>query len=145
LYVVFAGIDQNTTKPVRFCAVSLRGRMMHLPRCWVFLEHAGILQHVGPLSTCARVAVLEMLSEVIRSEELFGRVALSELMHLLQMPNTFIPILFSSVSRRITTVQGTSTRATSRSCEFVAAVATGVSFARSVSRIVKSPVVSRKS
>jgi hypothetical protein len=118
---------------------------MHLPRCWVFLEHAGILQHVGPLSTCARVAVLEMLSEVIRSEELFGRVALSELMHLLQMPNTFIPILFSSVSRRITTVQGTSTRATSRSCEFVAAVATGVSFARSVSRIVKSPVVSRKS
>lgn len=85
-----------------------------------------------------------MLSEVIRSEELFRRVALSELVHLLQMPDAFIPVLFSSVSRRITTVQGTSAWAASRSWKFVAAVATGVSFARSVSRIMKSPVVSGK-
>lgn len=91
------------------------------------------------------MAVLEMLSEVIRSEELFGRVALSELVHLLQMPNAFIPVLFRSVPGRITTVQGTSTRTTSRSCKLITAVAAGVSFTRSVSRIVESPIVSRQS
>jgi hypothetical protein len=88
------------------------------------------------------MAVLEVLSKVIRSEELFRRVAVSEFMHLLQMFNTFIPILFSSVSRRNIIAQGTSTRATARSWDFVAAVAAGVGFARIVSRIVKSFVVS---
>jgi len=138
-----AGINQRHF--VCLCAVSLRGWIVRLPRCWVLFEHASILQHVGPLSTGARVAVLEMLSEVIRSEELFGRVALSELVHLLQMPNAFIPVLFRSVPGRITTVQGTSTRTTSRSCKLITAVAAGVSFTRSVSRIVESPIVSRQS
>jgi hypothetical protein len=42
--------------------------MVHL-LFWDLFEHAGILQRLGPLSTCARVAVIQMLSEVIRSEE----------------------------------------------------------------------------
>jgi hypothetical protein len=45
-----------------------------------------------------------MLSKVIRSEELFGRVALSELVNLLQMPDALIPVLVRGMSRRITTV-----------------------------------------
>jgi hypothetical protein len=55
-----------------------------------------------------------MLSEVIRPEELFGRVALSELVNLLQMLDTLIPVLVRGVSWRITTVPGTRTRAAIR-------------------------------
>lgn len=86
-----------------------------------------------------------MLSEVVRSEELFGRVALSELVYFLQVPDTLIPVLVRGVPRRITTTQSTGTRATSRSWEFIAAVPAGVSFARSVSRIMESPIVSGES
>lgn len=86
-----------------------------------------------------------MLSEVIRSEELFGRVALSELVNFLQMPDALIPVLIRGVPRCITTVQGTCTRAATRAHKFIAAIAAGVSFAGSVSRIVESPIVSGES
>jgi hypothetical protein len=86
-----------------------------------------------------------MLSEVIRSEELFGRVALSELVNLLQMPDALIPVLVCGVPGRVTTVQGTRTRAATRANKFIAAVAAGVSFTRSVSRIVESSIVSGES
>ena len=44
------------------------------------------------------MAVLEMLSKVIRSEELFRMVAFSELVDIHQMLNSNIPIAFSQRS-----------------------------------------------
>lgn len=70
------------------------------PRGWVLIQHACVLKHVCPLSTGASVAVLEMLPEVVRPVELLGRVALTELVHLLQMPDALVPIQVSGMSRR---------------------------------------------
>jgi hypothetical protein len=86
-----------------------------------------------------------MLSEVIRSEELFGRVALPEFVHLLQVLDTLIPVLVRGVLWRITTVQSTRTRSAARPKKFETTVAAGVSFARSVGRIVEGPIVSGES
>jgi hypothetical protein len=86
-----------------------------------------------------------MLSEVVCSKEFLGRVALSEFVHLLKMPNTLIPVLVCRMSRRIIAAQGTRTKATVRSWKLIAAVAAGVSFARPVCRIVKSLIVSGES
>jgi hypothetical protein len=87
------------------------------------------------------VAVLEMLSEVVRSKEFLGRVALSEFVYLFKMLDALIPVLVCRLSRRITTAQGTRTRDTARSWKLIAAVAADVSFARSVSRFLKSLIV----
>lgn len=45
------------------------------------------------------MTVLEVLAKVVCPEELLGRVALSELVLLLQVSNALFPVLFSSVSR----------------------------------------------
>jgi hypothetical protein len=54
-----------------------------LPRRRVLLQHAGVLEHVGPLAAGTGMAVLEVLAEVIGAVELLARVALAELVHLL--------------------------------------------------------------
>ena len=66
---------------------------------WLLLHHACIFQHVGPFSASARVAVLEVLAEMISPVELLGAIAFPELVVVLQMANTLIPILFCDVSQ----------------------------------------------
>lgn len=51
------------------------------------------------------MTVLEVLAEVVGPVELLGRVALSELVHLLKVSDPLIPVLVSSVSRLDTTVE----------------------------------------
>lgn len=47
---------------------------------------------VGPFSRCACVAMLEMLSEVIRSEEFLGLVAFAMLVNNIEMITTDVPV-----------------------------------------------------
>lgn len=75
------------------------------PRRRVLLHQTGVLQHVCPLAAGACVTVLEMLAEVIGPVELLGRVALSELVHLLKVSDPLLPVLVSSVSCLDTTVE----------------------------------------
>lgn len=44
----------------------------YLPGGWVLVHHTGVLKHVGPLAARPCVAVLEMLSEVVRTVKLLG-------------------------------------------------------------------------
>lgn len=118
--------------------------IQYLPGGWILVHHTGVLEHVGPLAARACVAVLQMLSEVVRTVKLLGRVALSKLVHLLQVLDPLVPILVCGVSRRITTAEHSCARPASRPREFVAAVATGVSFSRPVGRVVEGPVISRE-
>lgn len=60
---------------------------------WILIHHACVLKHVSPLATGASVAVLQVLSEVIGSIKLLGRVAFAELVHFLKMSNALIPVL----------------------------------------------------
>lgn len=54
--------------------------------------HAGVLQHVGPFAAGAVVAVFEVLAEVVGAEELFGLVALAELVHLVEVVGADVPL-----------------------------------------------------
>lgn len=49
------------------------------------ISHAGVLQHVCPLSACASMTVFQMLAKVVCTEELFGLITLSELVHMIQV------------------------------------------------------------
>lgn len=49
------------------------------------VEHARRLQHIGPLATRTAMAVLEVLAEVIGSEELLGLVAFVELVDVMEV------------------------------------------------------------
>jgi len=81
------------------------------------------------------MAVFEVLPEVVRTEKLLAAVALPELMHLLKVANALFPVLVGGMPRcrgaRTTTVTG----------ELLAAVATGVRFARPVSAVVKGSII----
>lgn len=71
-------------------------------RLWErFIFHARVLQHVGPFPTRTRVAVLQVLSEVIRSEEFLRMVALAKFVHFLQMENSCVPVLGGSNGDRV--------------------------------------------
>lgn len=50
------------------------------------------LQHIGPLATRARVAVLQVLPEMVRAKELLALVALAKLVHVVQVFNTCVPV-----------------------------------------------------
>lgn len=57
-----------------------------------FIFHAGILQHVCPFSAGACVTVFQMLPKMIRPEELFGLIALAELVYIGQMFDPYRPV-----------------------------------------------------
>lgn len=61
--------------------------------------HASILQHVGPLSTCPSMAMLQVLAKVIGSIEFFGLVALVEFVHISQVLNPTFPILLRKIGK----------------------------------------------
>lgn len=66
----------------------------HSPRRRRLLgNHAGILEHIGPLARRARVAVLKVLAEVVGAEELLGRVALAELVGVVEVADALGPVL----------------------------------------------------
>jgi hypothetical protein len=99
------------------------------------LDHASGLQHIGPFSTSAGVAVLKMLAEVVCTEELLGRVALSKLVNLLQVSNACVPVLIGSylaLPRR---------RGRSGTMEVFPTVPTSVSLAWVVGGLMKGPVI----
>lgn len=52
-------------------------------RRWLLFHHACVFQHIGPFPASSRVAVLEVLTEVIRPVELLGAVTFSELVVIL--------------------------------------------------------------
>lgn len=64
----------------------------------IFLQHARIFQHVCPLAARARVAVLEVLAEVIGAEELLGAVAFPEFVMVLQMAYALVPVLLRGLA-----------------------------------------------
>jgi hypothetical protein len=59
---------------------------------WRLILHTGILEHVRPFATRALVTVLEMLSEMIRAEELLALVTLAEFVGLVQMFSADVPL-----------------------------------------------------
>ena len=68
--------------------------------------HAGVFQHVGPFAAGTMMAVLEMLSEVVCSEELLGMVTLSEFVHMVEMVCSNFPLrrvrkFFAAVSASV--------------------------------------------
>lgn len=87
------------------------------------------------------MTVLQVLPEVIRPEELLGRVALPELVHLLQMSNSLLPVLVCRLSRRDPSAQGAGADGPAGSPELVAAVAARVSLTWMGRRIVERSVV----
>ena len=75
---------------------------------WLVL-HAGVLKHVGPLATCAGMAVLQMLAEVVCAEELLRLVTLSKLVHMVEMfraklPARWVSKLLATVATHVSTV-----------------------------------------
>lgn len=110
-----------------------------LPGGGILIQHAGVLQHVGPLSAGSSVAVLEVLSEMVCAEELLAGVALPELVNLLQVADTLLPILV----RSMTGCRCTRSPAVTR--ELFPTVAASVGLARSVGTVVESTVVTVQS
>jgi hypothetical protein len=84
------------------------------------------------------VAVLEVLSEVVRAVELLAAVAFPELVDFLKMSDSFIPILIGSVTWHVTA------RPMAASREVFAAVAAGVGLAWLGGAVVERPVITRK-
>lgn len=71
-----------------------------------FILHARRLQHVRPLSTCPSMTVLEMLPEVVRSEELLRLIAFAELVNMVKVVCSSIPLrwvrkLFAAITTHI--------------------------------------------
>lgn len=109
------------------------------PWCRVLLKHACILQHIRPLAARSRMAVLEMLSEVVRSIELLARVALLELVRLLQVPHPLVPILRSNPPGQI------GSDAWARPWEIISTVATSIGLSRSAGRFVICAITASQS
>ena len=112
------------------------------PRRRVFLHHARILQHVGPLPAGPSMAMLEMLPEMIRPVKLLGRVALPELVHVLKMSDPLFPILLRGMPGRVATDAAPHGAAGSRA--FLPAVAASINLSGTAGRIVKGPVIPRQ-
>jgi hypothetical protein len=81
------------------------------------------------------MAVLEMLAEMTRSEELLSRVALAELVYLLQVSYALIPILVASHLAPLKTY------GIPRTVEVFSTVPTRVSLAWKARRLVERAVV----
>lgn len=81
------------------------------------------------------MAVFEMLPEVVCPEELLAGIALAELVHVLQMPDTVLPILLTSKdASRIASCTG----------KFFTAIATRISLTRPRAAVVECAIVSLK-
>jgi hypothetical protein len=63
-----------------------------------FVFHTSIFEHISPFATSTSMTMLQMLPEMIRPEKLLGMVAFPELMHLLQVSYSEIPVLLCCYS-----------------------------------------------
>lgn len=73
---------------------------------WRLVSHAGVLQHVGPLSAGTSVTVLQVLSEMVCTEEFLCLVAFTKFVHMVQMLRSCVPIcgirkLFATVATNV--------------------------------------------
>lgn len=78
------------------------------------------------------MAVLQVLSEVIRTIELLAGITFAEFMHFLQMSQPLIPVVFRRVPR---------TADAAAASKFLPAIAARVSFAWPVRTIMKCPII----
>lgn len=67
-------------------------------RLWLLL-HAGIFKNIGPLAARARMAVLQVLSEVIRPVEFLDIVALAEFVHTSQVLKPTLPVCLRKIGK----------------------------------------------
>lgn len=116
--------------------------LVPVPRLRRILVHeARILEHVCPFTAGSRVAMLQVLAEVIGAIKLLGRVAFPKFMHLLQVSNTFVPVLVGRALGKYTTTEGTRARGNACASKLVSAVAADVSLSGTVGRLMKSSVI----
>lgn len=78
------------------------------------------------------MAVLEMLSKMVRSEELLAGITLAELVHLLQMAESVVPVVFCGLA-----VAAAATAAR----KLIPAIATSVSFAWPIATFVECLII----
>jgi hypothetical protein len=98
------------------------------------LQHTRILQHVRPLAARACVRMLQVLAKMVRAEELLARVALAELVCVLQMSDALVPVLIGNVSWR-------SAAHLTGPGELFAAISARVGLARARCAVVEGPLV----
>lgn len=116
--------------------------LVSVPRLRRILVHeARILKHVCPFTAGSCVAMLQVLTEVIGAVKFLGRVAFPKLMHLLQVSNTFVPVLVGRALGKYTTTKSTSARSNACASKLVTAVAADVSLSGTVGRLMESSVV----
>lgn len=78
---------------LRLARRTTRARANLIPRLrGLLLLHTSILQNVGPLAARPSMTMLQMLPEVIRTEELLRIIALAEFMHGSQVLKTTVPV-----------------------------------------------------
>lgn len=70
---------------------------------WLVL-HARVLQHIGPFSTCTRVAMLQMLTKMVGTEEFLRLIAFTEFMHVLEVGHPGFPVWSWIVWKFYTTI-----------------------------------------
>lgn len=105
----------------------------------ILIQHAGVLQHIGPLAASSCVAVLEVLPEVICPEKLFAAVALAEFVNFLEMADALFPVLVGGMARR------RGPWAATISWELLTAVAACVCLAGAVGAVMEGTVISVQS
>ena len=71
---------------------------------WCLLFHASIFQNIGPFPASPGMAMLQVLSKMIRTEKLLCIVALPKLVHTRQMLKTAVPIGLWEVGKLIATI-----------------------------------------
>ena len=81
------------------------------------------------------MTVLEVLAEVVGSVELLARVALAEFVHVLEMPDTVLPVLVAHANPALV-LAGPG--------EFVPAVPANVGFVRPCGAVVERPLIARQ-
>lgn len=70
------------------------------------VAHTSILKHIGPFAGHATMAVLEMLAEVVCTEELFGLIAFPKFVLVVQMLAPDLPVrgvwkFFSAIATHV--------------------------------------------
>jgi len=113
----------------------------------LLLDHARVLQHVGPLAAGPGVAVLEVLPEVVGPVELLARVALAELVHVLEVPDARLPVRVGDVPPSPSPSagrRGGGGGMSSRARELLAAIPTHVGVAGTRGAVVEGALVARQ-
>lgn len=82
-----------------------------------------------------------MLTEVVGAVKLLGRVALSKLVHFLQVANALLPVLVGRALGKNSPAESPSTGSGTRASKFITAVTADVGLARSVGGLMEGTIV----